>query len=236
VLDELVPPGVATAETFADPPGTPADHLHPEEWAVVASAVERRRNEFATVRLCARRALTSIGLPPATLLPGTRGAPRWPEGAVGSMTHCDGFRGAAVARSADMAAIGIDAEPDAPLPGDVLDVVALARERRWMAALAVAAPAVHWDRLLFSAKESVFKAWYPLAGRELDFQEAEITVDPDGGTFTAALLVPGPRLPGARAPLAGFTGRWLARDGLILTAVTVPHPGTGEPGTGRPGR
>jgi 4'-phosphopantetheinyl transferase EntD len=113
--------------------------------------------------------------------------------------------------------VGIDAEPDAPRPAGVLDLVALPAER---AALSAVPPQVSWDRLLFCAKESVYKAWYPLAGRWLGFEEAEVAVDPEAGTFTARLLVPGPPLDGR--PLTGFAGRWLARDGFILTAIVVP--------------
>ena len=79
---------------------------------------------------------------------------------------------------------------------------------------------MHWDRLLFSAKESVYKAWFPLAQRWLGFEDAIVAVDRGFGTFTARLLVPGPR-PGGRE-LSGFSGRWLIREGLILTAIALP--------------
>ena len=41
------------------------------------------------------------------------------------------------------------------------------------------------------------------------------------GTFDARLLVPAPDLDGPSLA-GGFSGRWLVRDNLILTAVTVP--------------
>ncbi|WP_174531558.1 4'-phosphopantetheinyl transferase family protein, partial [Micromonospora maritima] len=118
--------------------------------------------------------------------------------------------------------LGVDAEPHAPLPEGVLDAVALPAERARTAALRAAHPHVCWDRLLFSAKESVYKAWFPLTGRFLDFAEADITVEP-AGTFAARLLVPGPRVGGAE--LTAFDGRFLVERGLLLTAVTVPAPG-----------
>jgi 4'-phosphopantetheinyl transferase EntD len=83
-------------------------------------------------------------------------------------------------------------------------------------------PAVHWDRLLFSAKESVYKAWFPLAKRWLGFEDAVVTLDPSAETFAARLLVSGPLLGGRR--LTGFSGRWLIRDGLVLTAIALPAP------------
>jgi 4'-phosphopantetheinyl transferase EntD len=83
-------------------------------------------------------------------------------------------------------------------------------------------PGVHWDRLLFSAKESVYKAWFPLAKRWLGFEDAVVTLDTSTETFTARLLVSG-ALIGGRG-LTGFSGRWLIRDGLVLTAIALPAP------------
>jgi len=217
VIAEILPPPVAAVEAFEDPPGAA---LFPEEEAAVARAVPRRRGEFAAGRACARAALTQLGLPAAPILPGPRGAPQWPAGVVGSITHCDGYRAAAVARARDVLTLGLDAEPAGPLPGGVLDAVSLAEERGRLPALTAAAPHVAWDRLLFCAKEAVYKAWFPLAGRWLGFEEAAITFAPDAGTFTARLLVPGPAVGGR--PLGGFSGRWLARGGLLLAAVSVP--------------
>ena len=48
---------------------------------------------------------------------------------------------------------------------------------------------VHWDRVLFSAKESIYKAWFPLTGRWLGFEEASLSIDPAAGTFAARLHV-----------------------------------------------
>jgi 4'-phosphopantetheinyl transferase EntD len=222
VIEELVPPEVAVAESFGDLLDAP---LFPEEEAVLERAVDKRRREFTTARACARTALASLGLPPVAIPRGLRGAPGWPPGVVGSLTHCDGYRAAAVARASQVAAIGLDAEPDQPLPGGVLDLVADAAERAWVADLLASAPGVSWDRLLFSAKESVYKAWFPLTRRWLDFAEASITVDPVARTFAARLLVDA-RTPGGR-PLTGFAGRWLARDGLVATMIVMPGPDGG---------
>ena len=100
---------------------------------LVARAVDRRRAEFTTVRTCARIALGRLGLPPAPLLTGSKREPLWPAGVVGSITHCDGYRAAAVARASEVAAIGIDAEPHDPLPDGILDRVTLPAERAHLA-------------------------------------------------------------------------------------------------------
>jgi 4'-phosphopantetheinyl transferase EntD len=223
VIADLLPAAVAVAETYGDDESAP---LYPEEQALMADAVEARRREFATVRACARRAMADLGHAPRPVPSSPRGAPRWPRGLVGSMTHCDGYRAAALARTADLAAVGIDAEPHAPLPGDVLDVVRLPSERARIGYLAARHPAVHWDQLLFSAKESVYKAWFSLTGDPLDFTDADIEfhlapgTSPRGG-FRAATLVPGPLVGGRR--LTHFAGRWAVRRGFVTTAVTVPH-------------
>jgi 4'-phosphopantetheinyl transferase EntD len=214
VIEEILPAAVASAETFTDPPHAA---LLPQEAAIVERASDKRRREFTAGRECARIALGKLGVAPAPILIGERGAPRWPEGIVGSITHCDGYRAAAVAYADDVAAIGLDAELDDPLPRGVLDVISLPAERARLAALAGERPAVCWDRLLFSAKESVYKAWFPLTGRWLGFEDADVTITP-AGTFTARLLAE-PQPPCT----ASFAGRWLASGGLILTAIAVPR-------------
>ncbi len=226
LLEGLLPAEVAVVETFGDPPSV---ELFPLEADVVANAVDSRRREFATVRWCARAALAQLGVAPEPILPARRGppwasrAPLWPDGIIGSMTHCDGYRAAAVARSAVVASVGVDAEPNAALPSGIRQVVTLPEEQRTLARLAASHPGVAWDRLLFSAKESVFKAWFPLTGRWLDFGECLITPDPDLGTFTGSLRVAGP-IP-AGMTVNGFAGRWRAQDanpgGHLATAVTV---------------
>jgi 4'-phosphopantetheinyl transferase EntD len=225
VIEKVLPPEASWAEAFADPPDAV---LFPEEEALVAKAVEKRRREFATARACARSALAAFGVPPVPILPGERGAPQWPPGFVGTITHCAGYRAAAVARARDVLTMGLDAEPDEPLPDGVLAMVSLPGERARLRALAAAAPVTSWDRLLFSAKESVYKAWFPVARRWLGFEEADVTIDPAFGTFEARLLAAPPTVAGT--PLTGFTGRWLASDGLILTAIAVPVPAVAAPG------
>jgi 4'-phosphopantetheinyl transferase EntD len=212
MIERILPRPVIAAEAFSE---DPAATLFPEERAIVAKAVEARQREFATARACARTALAKLGLPPVPVLAGPRGAPRWPAGVVGSITHCDGYRAAAVARSTEVRSLGIDAEPDEPLPEDgMLNLIALESERARLAELAAGMPGTCWDRLLFCAKESVYKTWFPLARRWLGFESADVVIDPDDGTFTVEILVPG--------PLTSLRGQWLADRGLLATAIVLP--------------
>jgi 4'-phosphopantetheinyl transferase EntD len=216
VIEEILPEGVIAVEARHDPPGAT---LFPEEELALGQAVEKRRREFTTARMCARAALEGLGVQPLPIPTGPRGEPQWPAGIVGSITHCDGYRACAVARASDLMTVGIDAESNAPLPEGLIGDIATPQERPWLRQLELERPEVHWDRLLFSAKESVYKAWFPLAKRWLGFEDAVIVLDPHAGTFTARLLVAGPTL--ANGPLRGFSGKWTVDDGIIATAIAV---------------
>jgi 4'-phosphopantetheinyl transferase EntD len=217
MIEAILPEAVAVAEARAD---EGAGALFPQEQEVVGKAVEKRRAEFATGRACARRALRQLGVKAAAIPSGERGEPRWPAGVVGSITHCEGYRAAAVARTEALLTVGIDAEPHQPLPEGLVADIALPGERARLAELAHSDPAVHWDRLLFSAKESVYKAWFPLAERWLGFEDATLTLDPERCEFEARLLVQGPVAEGRE--VRGFNGRWVVADGIVAKAIAVP--------------
>lgn len=221
MIEKILPTGVEYAELFSDPPEL---EPHPSEAALIARAVEKRRREFISVRHCARQAMGKLGVDPAPILKGERGVPLFPRGVVGSLTHCDGYRGAVLGYSMAVRSVGIDAEPHGPLPDGVLDAVSLPAERDWLST--TAGNDIHWDRLLFCAKEATYKAWFPLTHRWLGFEDAHITFalegsGPDGttGTFHSDLLVPGETVSGP--PLTSFDGRWLVDDGLVIAAITV---------------
>ncbi|MFG2193342.1 4'-phosphopantetheinyl transferase [Streptomyces sp. NPDC048639] len=218
VIEEIVPATVSAADLRGETTDASLSALFPQEAVVVSRSVNRRKREFADVRMCARRALENLGHDPVPVLPDAWGAPRWPSGITGSMTHCAGYRAAALARRADVLAIGIDAERDGPLGEGTLPVIALPAEAESVTRLSSIRPQLCWDRMLFSAKEAVFKVWYPLTGQRLTFRDAEIVFDPSAGTFTAHLRESG----AARRFPSGLPGRWLARDGLLVTAITVP--------------
>ena len=217
LLEGLVPSAVVVEERRQ----LPADlDLHPDEAACVAGAVERRRLEFAAVRCCARLALARLGRAPIAILPDEGGAPRWPPGVVGSMTHCAGYHAAALARSEDVTGLGIDAEPSEPLPNGILESISSPEEAAQVTRLAEMDGHVMWDRLLFSAKESVYKSWYPLTGRWLGFEQVKVSFSSTDGTFLADLLVDGPVVHGQR--LTEFRGAWTTGCGVLVTAIVVP--------------
>jgi 4'-phosphopantetheinyl transferase EntD len=217
LLPELLPDTVVAVEMYDDPAELAP---LPEEEALIARSVPKRRNEFVTVRYCARQALGQLGLPPVPILKGEKGEPCWPDGVVGSLTHCDGYRGAAVAKHDVVRSVGIDAEPHGVLPNGVLDAISLGAER---AQLVTLPSGLHWDRILFCAKEATYKTWFPVTRRWLGFEDAHIVFDVDStgtsGGFVSRILVDGAALSGP--PLTELSGRWSVRDGLALTAIVL---------------
>lgn len=226
---------LASAEVYADPPGLAP---LPEEEPLIARSVVKRRNEFITARYCARIALGELGWPPVPILKGDKGEPCWPDGVVGSLTHCAGFRGAVVGRSSVVRSVGVDAEPHDVLPDGVLGAISLGAERRELAALP---GGLHWDRILFCAKEATYKAWYPLTKRWLGFEDAHTTfaLSREGaclsgdtpqegvqtrtlataGSFVSTILIDPAALSGPA--LTALAGRWSVVDGLVLTAIVL---------------
>jgi 4'-phosphopantetheinyl transferase EntD len=212
-----IAPEAASAEMHAD---AAEPTMCRSEEACVAGAVAERRSEFAAVRCCAHDALRRIGVTGVPILRDPDRVPRWPAGVIGSMTHCEGYRAAAVARSDELGGIGIDAEPHGPLPAETLELVLRDEERAAQGTLADTEPIPHWDRIAFCAKEAVFKAWFPLTRRWLGFHDVSTAVVTDG-TFAARLLVRGV---GVGDPeLEGFTGRWVVDRGLVVAATSIPR-------------
>jgi 4'-phosphopantetheinyl transferase EntD len=118
-----------------------------------------------------------------------------------------------------MHALGVDAEPHEPLPETVLRMIAGPEEIIMLAKRTAADSTVRWGRLLFCAKEAVYKAWFPLAQRRLTFRDVPVALAADG-TIAARLLIDGPVV--AANKLTGFSGRWLVDRGLIVAVVSVP--------------
>lgn len=208
----VLPQGPVAYEILGE--GDPAVLL-PEEEEVIASAVESRRRQFAAGRACTRAALADMGVESGPILPDPRRAPIWPEAVVGSITHCDGLAAAAVAPASDWLGVGIDAEPADPLPADIVRLIVQPSECAAHAQLS--SSNMPWDRVIFSAKESVYKVWYPIRQEWLGFHDAVVHLEP-GGIFTAQLTPPDiGRIP------RQIQGRWAIGSGFIVTAVALPR-------------
>jgi 4'-phosphopantetheinyl transferase EntD len=214
VLADLLPSTVIAYETRQD---LGEDELLAEEAALLSTASDKRRRDFVGGRVCAHRALGLLGNLQAVAIPfGDRGEPLWPPGVVGSITHCGGYCACVVAWARSIAAVGIDAEVDAPLHDEVIEAIASARERRRLPA---EGGARRLGKVLFSVKEAVFKAWFPLTEAMLEFKDVDVSLDPRTGTFRARLLVVGPLVKGVR--VSEFLGRWHVEGGIVITATVI---------------
>ncbi len=200
ILANLLPPGPCAADSHDD--GL-AIAPHPGEEHCVAGAGESRRRDFALGRTCARRALRRLGADAGAILRRADGAPAWPAGIVGSITHTRGYAAAAVAHATEFSGIGIDAERVATLAENVERRLFVSEERAWLESLE---PEVRPGAaiLLFSAKEAFFKA---CDMARLRFQD--IRVMPGSGTMRV------------EAGDRQVEGRWAVAGDLLVTAIAV---------------
>jgi 4'-phosphopantetheinyl transferase EntD len=201
----LLPSSVAVSGA---PMTAPAEPLFDIEAAALGDAVAARRHEFALGRTCARAALAAIEVAPVAIPVGDRRAPVWPPGVVGSIAHTRTVCVAAAARARDLRGLGIDLEEVQEMAPGVVDLVLTPEERD---ALEPGS-----ELVAFSAKEAVFKLWWPLTGSWLGFEEVSLRVDPGTGTFRAAIA---PRA--ADAPTR-LDGRYAVTAGSVVAAVTLP--------------
>ena len=211
---ETLIPTAACAEAFSDVSERPCSRRRRRG----RERRPERRREFATVRHCARLALRQIGLPPVPILPDPDRAPQWPAGVVGSMTHCAGYRAAVAARPRSSARSASTQSRTAPSPRRRTTSSCEPRSARGSARSPTPTPSVHWDRIVFCAKEAVYKAWFPLTRRWLGFADLSTTLHPDG-SFRARLLVDDRRF--ADADPDGLSGRWATAHGLVAAATWV---------------
>ncbi|MGG7608571.1 4'-phosphopantetheinyl transferase [Streptomyces sp. ZG43] len=184
----------------------PRADLYPQEARIVERAVALRKREFATTRRCAREALATLGLLPCRFSrtgTGPRGGPR---GAGQSHALCR-YRAAVVAQAADLRLLGIDAEPDAPLPRGVLEPITFPSELCLVRHLTVRRPQVRWDRALFSRRStklvSVYRSPSGLPGRPTRLRRGQ----------------PRPHRTAAHSSGPRLEGRLLADKGLLVTAI-----------------
>ena len=215
--DGLFPSSVVTVtqSELADAPA-----LMPEERSFLARAVPARVLEFTIGRSCARAALARLGCSSVAIAVGDQREPIWPTGFIGSITHCQGHCAAAVARwdpraAPAIASLGLDAEPALPLPEDVARIVCSDGEREWIEQHCQ--EGLPWDRLVFSAKESVFKCIFPITHHFLDFNDVELTF-----VGEQSFQIGAPRLPEATKNVCGS---YAFREGFILTTAIWLAPG-----------
>ncbi|WP_203990774.1 4'-phosphopantetheinyl transferase family protein [Micromonospora lutea] len=215
-MRDLLPPAVAVAVAGPDDWSGP---LHAAEAACIGDrAVDSRRRDFTAGRVCARRAMAALGLPPVAVPAAPDRSPVWPAGTVGTITHTHGYCAAAVARSDEIRAVGMDAEQHRELSAGVRRLICLPDEHEQIARLPTG---VSWPAVIFSAKETVYKVWHPVVGSWLDFHDALVRLDPDTGTFTARISPARVTDASVDDPPALITGRFAVEADLVRTAAVL---------------
>ena len=177
-MTEVVDPSLQRAIEALSSPGIMVGHrlilpgdelalLAEEEHSMASPRIDVRRASGAA-RIVGRQLLARIGYAACAVPRSPSGAPLWPTGVTGSFAHDDRVAVAAVALCRNVAAVGIDVEPAEVLPPDLLDMVATPQERRRLGS------DPYRGRLLFAAKEAVYKAVYPLDRLFLEYHDVEV--------------------------------------------------------------
>ena len=147
--------------------------LYPDEAACLGRAVAKRREEFAAGRLCARRALSELGIAHFPLKAADDRQPIWPAAVVGSITHTQGLCLAAVAPRASLSGIGLDSEIVGRVGRELWDTICTASEIVWLKSLE-SSQQVMAATLLFAVKEAFYKCQFPTTAEWLNFEDLEV--------------------------------------------------------------
>ncbi|WP_373635708.1 4'-phosphopantetheinyl transferase [Yoonia sp. SS1-5] len=204
----MFPPPFVVAVT--DPRADYPD-LHPTEAPHTSGMIAKRLREFRAGRHAARTAMRELGLSDPAVPVGPDRAPIWPDGINGSITHCDTACIAIAHRGRET--VGIDIEPDQPLPDELIDLVCSPAEQARLAT----ADRGRMARVIFSAKEAVFKAQYPITRQMIDFNAMDITPDLANQKFLAVFQTP----VGLFEKGFAITGRIALENGFILSGMTL---------------
>ncbi|NNA68956.1 4'-phosphopantetheinyl transferase family protein [Pseudomonas gessardii] len=187
--------------------------------ASIQRSVAKRQAEFLAGRLCARAALQRLeGLDCIPAI-GEDRAPVWPGHISGSITHSTGHAAAIVGHKAQWRGLGMDLENLLPperaerLAGEILTPDELQRmatgPREQIAQLVT---------LTFSAKESLFKALYPIVHKRFYFEHAEVVEWSDSGFLRLRLLTD---LSSEWCYGKELEGQFVVHEGQLLSLVAV---------------
>ena len=194
--------------------------LHPNEEKISASfGSSKRRAEFSLGRYCARRALSKFELQSLPILRNIESRePYWPKSVRGSITHSEGFAAVAVGLTKDVSGIGIDLESLSKVVDfNIMRHVCVENERKFLDSLSPE-HATRNLRIIFSAKESIFKCFFPISQTYLHFQDAEIIIDEKNYEFTFILSK---ACSGITSVGFQHFGKYLIKSDLLLTSIYI---------------
>lgn len=173
-LTQLAMPGLLIGHRVIQPDDNAA--LLPAELATIPTSDPLTRRASGAARIVARKFLAELGYGETAIPKRVNGCPLWPSGITGSFAHDERVSVIAVGRLSEVGSIGIDVEPAHDLPEETFDLIATAAEKTDLGGDLLA------GRLLFAAKEAVYKALYPLDGQFLEFHDIEVDFEKDQAT------------------------------------------------------
>ena len=202
---------------MSSPPVFPL--LPEEEIFLKTIGSSKRQAEFILGRRCVHQALSKFKLESAPVLrnPETR-EPCWPESVRGSITHSGKMAAAAVGWTKDISGIGIDLESfSREIDFNISRHVCVETELIRLKSLP-AEQAKRDLRIIFSAKESIFKCFFPISQTYLYFKDAKITINEDNAEFSFVLSK---ACSGITEVGFQHSGKFSIKDNMLLTSIFI---------------
>jgi 4'-phosphopantetheinyl transferase EntD len=193
----------------------PPDVLEAEQ-PLIKKAVEKRRREFSAGRCCARQALRALGCENTPIMHDQNGAPLWPQGIVGSITHSTTHAAAAVVQDSRLRGLGIDMETISRVSPAITNKILTGPEKTTLQRHPDPAEQQRLLALLFSAKESIYKCLHPLLQCRIGFEDARIECEPNQNSITIVLCT---RIQSALPGVELLRGSYCYFDDTVCTAV-----------------
>jgi 4'-phosphopantetheinyl transferase EntD len=209
----------------AEPSDEALAALTTREAEQVARAVAKRKREFATGRVLARRAMERLGVAPVEILNDPERAPIWPAGITGSISHCDTRVVVALGRRFEVGSVGIDVEHRPRLERKLWPMVFLPEE---IAALDRDFEDVEqrgrMALVLFAAKEALYKAQYPVSRTFMGWMALQVALEPrseDAGALACTFRIDVPPLARGSVVRGRYRLDALAPGREVIAAIRI---------------
>lgn len=185
------------------------------------TAVHKRKAEFLAGRYVARHLLSQLPVSQHDVVIGQHRAPVWPQGVIGSISHHHDKAVCAI-RMGDAAQEGVGIDIEQLIQAEQVESIrpGVVNAAEWQRLAVLPFEASVRLTLVFSAKESVFKALYGWVGRYFDFTDAEV-VEVRATSLTFQLL--SELTPALRAGCR-FRVDYQVGEHEVLTFLHARHP------------
>ncbi|GAA5442183.1 hypothetical protein Misp06_00352 [Microbulbifer sp. NBRC 101763] len=181
----------------------------------VRLARDKRKSEFLAGRYCAQQALNHYGYQNIDIPIGQDRSPQWPKGVIGSITHAGNRAVCAISRQS----VGLGIDYELPVTDKTANEISnlIVSEKEKLLLSNSGLPYANWLTLIFSIKESLFKALYPKVKQYFDFLDAEVfSIDHVQQTISLKLLRN--LTPEVRSGQI-YDGKYCFHQGGILTLI-----------------